>query len=101
MGPLRSGIVAMYRVDPTAVECVTAGDEILAFDRNNSRYLSLNRTAAELWPLLERGSTLEELRIALTNRWNVDDEQARADVMHLISWLAEAGMLSDAPTIDS
>jgi hypothetical protein len=87
----------MYRIDPDSIICRTVDNEMLALDLRNSRYLSINRTATVLWPLLERGSTFEQLQIALTDRWNVSDEQARLDVAGLLEALSNDGFLVPAP----
>ena len=83
----------MYRIDPNAIVTRPIEGEILAVDLQNSRYLSINPTATELWPLLERGSTFEELLQALTSRWKISNEQARADLDRFLGWLTASGLL--------
>jgi Coenzyme PQQ synthesis protein D (PqqD) len=83
----------MYQIDPDSIVCRAVDDEMLALDLRNSRYLSINRTATVLWPLLERGSTFEQLQMALTARWSVSDEQARFDVAGLLEALSNDGIL--------
>jgi hypothetical protein len=83
----------VYRIDPNAIVTRPIEGEILAVDLQNSRYLSINPTATELWPLLERGSTFEELLQALTSRWKISNEQARADLDRFLGWLTASGLL--------
>jgi Coenzyme PQQ synthesis protein D (PqqD) len=86
----------MYQIDPDAIVCRAVDDEMLALDLRQARYLSINRSATVLWPLLERGSTFEQLQVALTERWGVSDEQARLDVAGLLEALSGEGFLVTA-----
>jgi len=55
--------------------------------------LSLNETGVELWHLLETGSTREEMATSLTDIYEVDYDQALADVDEFIDTLEKAGCL--------
>jgi len=47
---------------------------------NDNRMHSLNRTASHIWALCEGSTTIDEAANALTAKFNVDIETARADV---------------------
>lgn len=58
-----------------------------------SGMLSLNETGVELWHLLESGSTREKMATSLTEIYEVDYDQALADVDEFIDVLEKAGCL--------
>ena len=55
--------------------------------------LSLNETGVELWALLEKGSTRDEMATSLTETYDVDYSQALADVDEFIAILEKAGCI--------
>lgn len=68
-------------------------DEVVILDLRTSRYLSLNRAGARLWPLLVAGTTRERLAQELVDAHQIDREVARRDVDRLVGQLAGAGVL--------
>ena len=71
-------------------------DEVLALDMERSIYLRLNRSGAMLWERLEDGATRSELIAALTDRFEVEPEEAAADVDAFIAACRERGLVRDA-----
>ena len=55
--------------------------------------LSLNESGVELWRLLEKGNSREELVAYLTENYEVDYDQASADVGEFIDTLEKAGCI--------
>ena len=55
-------------------------------DLSGGRYLSVNRSGALLWPLLQAGTSADVLVDRLATAFDLTPEQARADVD---AWLAE------------
>lgn len=53
------------------------------------RFFVLNATAEFLWSLLEQPQTAESMARHLTNRFDVSEEQARADVVAFLAELRE------------
>lgn len=53
--------------------------------------ISVNETGEFLWDLLEREQTLAALVSALTSAYQVESEQAEADVRAFLDRLAQAG----------
>ena len=60
-----------------------------------SKVISLNATAAYLWEQIQdKDFTPEELVALLTARYDVDAQQARADVDKLLASWREAGLIA-------
>ena len=56
-----------------------------------SGMISLNGTGSFIWDQLENDTTVEAVAKAVTDRYDVDGETARADAEKLINALAEVG----------
>jgi len=56
--------------------------------------IKLNESGAFLWKQLESGKTKEQMLAALLDEYDVDDEQAVADVDRFIALMTEAGLLA-------
>lgn len=56
--------------------------------------VTLNRTAAYLWTLLDENRSEDDLAIAVTDHFAVDREQALADVRIFLEELGKKGMLA-------
>jgi len=71
--------------------------EVVALDTRSSRYLSANRTATLLWPLLAEGTTREQLISRLAEATGIDRVRAGADIEAFLKPLRESGLLSSGP----
>ena len=71
----------------------TVGEEMIALDTVSSQYLSVNKTAAAVWPLLQEGCTRADIASALVERFGIEQERAGADADKLVSSLREMGLL--------
>lgn len=58
-----------------------------------SRVVFLNERCIYLWGCLERECSLKEMVGLLMNKFDIDDEEAEADVGEFIGKLKNAGML--------
>lgn len=56
--------------------------------------ISLNKTAAFIWDLLESEKTLEEIAAALAEKYEIDAETAAADAAELLASLKEVGAVA-------
>ena len=63
-----------------------AEGQVIALDLSGGRYLTINRSGALLWPMLQEGTTRDELVDRLVEEFELPPEQARADVD---AWLSE------------
>jgi hypothetical protein len=81
------------RLDAAAVQWRAIDDQLLMFDVRRARYLHANRSATVLWPLLERGATVGQLAEHLAAVASIEQERARRDVLVLVEWLRDGGLL--------
>ena len=84
---IKKDLVVRQVADTWAV-LPTAAD-VLDFDG----MLTLNETGVMLWKLLENESSLEELASALMQEYEVDREEALADVGEFVETLKKAGCI--------
>lgn len=90
-GPQPDGTVLKLRRD--AVDWLDVDGEIVILDMNKSRYMSINHSGAEIWRLLNRGATRQQLIDNLKELYGIDDDQATTDVDGFLSALSEHGLL--------
>lgn len=76
------------------VEWRLVDDEVIALDLRTSRYLGLNPTAALLWQRLAAGVTEAALIDEVTQAFEVDREQAAADVTTFLNDVENRGLLA-------
>jgi hypothetical protein len=79
----------------------TVDETVIMLDLRTQHYLSLNRSGAELWPLIARGARRDELVDELRDRYGLSDDDAVRDVEGLIDQLATAGLLDPGGGGDS
>jgi hypothetical protein len=68
-------------------------DTVIMLDLRTQHYLSLNRSGAELWPLITRGARRDELVQELRDHYGLSDDDAARDVGALVDQLTAAGLL--------
>jgi hypothetical protein len=83
----------MIRARPDDLECRATEDELVILDLRTQRYLSLNRTGAELWPLIVEGASQSELTQSLRERYALSEDVAARDVAALVTQLRDADLL--------
>jgi hypothetical protein len=69
------------------------GNELVIVDTLNNYMMTLNRTGAAIWSLLD-GRTIDDIATEITNRFDVALSQARDDVASFMTLLHERGLLS-------
>lgn len=80
---LRQGAVAWQQVE----------DETILLDLATSQYLGVNGSGSSLWPALADGATRDELVARLCEVYDVDDDQAAADIDAFLATCRERGYL--------
>jgi hypothetical protein len=70
--------------------------EVVVLDSRSWNYLGINSTGAELWPLVVRGATRDELVERLTGSYGIDIAVAERDVDAFVAGL-RARQLLGAP----
>ena len=87
----------------TQARLLPVGDEVAAkvidgeaiiINLVNGSYYSMVDAGAEVWSLIERGCSLDEIVESVAASYEVDEETARADVASLSSDLLEEGLVS-------
>lgn len=68
-------------------------DELVMMDLDRGKYFSLNPVATRIWTLLENPLTIDELCRILTDEYNVDIEQCRAEVREHLTEMTGAGLI--------
>jgi hypothetical protein len=81
------------RIRPDALEWREVEGEIVALDLRSNTYLAVNRTGAAIWSKLVSGAAQEDLVGQLTERFDVSEEQAGADLDALLAQLREQDLL--------
>lgn len=83
--------------DPQAVTRVIAGETLVVPVRQKVGDLSsifvLNACATTVWDGLDRPSTVDELTRRVTSSFEVEEDEARRDVVELLASLASMGLV--------
>lgn len=94
-------MTAEIKVRTADLEWQLVDGEVVILDLRTSCYLSLNRSAATLWPAVVAGTSRGALVDSLTASYGIDTQAADRDVDALVAQLADADLLEegeDAPT---
>lgn len=73
-----------------------AGEDVVVLDVEGSVYLKLNRSGRVLWERLAEPSTDADLRSALVDEFEVDEERASADVDAFLNELRRRTLLDES-----
>ncbi len=76
-----------YRLDPDKVVWREVDREIVTVDLTSAEYLAANSTAGTLWPLLDRGATVDEMVDAIMAEYDAPDDVIRRDVTEFVDGL--------------
>ena len=68
-------------------------DDLIVFNPASDTYFTLNRTAREAWELADGTRSASEIAAALADRYGVDLDQIRDDIVEIISGFKETGLL--------
>jgi hypothetical protein len=69
------------------------GAEVVMLNLNDGTYYGLDGAGAEIWKLLERTATVDEIVNALVELYDVDPARCREDVCTLLSHLVQRGLV--------
>ena len=72
------------------------GDELVALEPDVGRCFGFNNVAASVWRLLEQPKTLEQLRDALIEEYEVDLEQCSRELSELLADMSVKGLVTKA-----
>jgi len=81
-----------------AVELLEAdiADELVALDPNAGECFGFNNVATTVWRHLEEPKSLEQLRDALLDEYEVDSEQCTRELQELLDDLSAKGLVTTA-----
>lgn len=68
--------------------------EVVAVDLGLGRYVGINESGAQLWPMLQTGATTDALIARLIEIYGIDEDAARRDVHSWLKWLSQHELLA-------
>ena len=83
----------VIRLRPDSLVWREVEAEVVVYGIERSEYLATNPAGTLLWPMLADGATLENLAGALSERWGLSPERARADAQAFVAELRLQGLL--------
>jgi PqqD family protein of HPr-rel-A system len=76
------------------VQAFELDDELVLFDERDGRSFVLNRTGAAIWRLCGGQLNAEQIAATIGLQYQLDPEQAWADVEPLVASLRESGLVT-------
>ena len=90
-----------YEKDNSMVARQVAGEMILVPIRQNvgdlAHMYTLNDVASHIWQLINGGTTVDDIVSVMTQEYEVEAQQAEADVIEFLSQLEEIGAIVHRP----
>lgn len=83
---------ARVRIAPS-VYARAFGSEIILLEFHRGEYYGLDEIGAEIWRLLENGSTLAAAADAMVARYEVTREEALRDIVALVERMKEGSLV--------
>lgn len=76
------------------------GGEVAILDLEAGTYYGLDEVGNRIWSLIQRPTSVGEVRYALLNEYEVEPERCARDLISLLQSLADAGLVkvTDAST---
>ena len=74
---------ARLRISPS-VRSTAAGEDLVLLHLERGTYFTLNETGAWIWQQIGAGRTVSEIWSSLPERFAVDEEKAKSDVLALL-----------------
>jgi hypothetical protein len=88
--------VPVYRRAAKLLEA-DVDDELVALDPDAGQCFGFNNVAASVWRQLEQPRSFEQLRDALLDEYDVDEEQCTRELGELLGDLSARGLVTTAP----
>ena len=79
---------------PTQVMSRLVGDETVLLDLSSGIYFGLDGVGKRIWESVAEGNNLGQAVAVIVTEFEVDEEQAQADVIEFASDLVERGLLT-------
>jgi Coenzyme PQQ synthesis protein D (PqqD) len=87
--------VKRYRLREDGLSWRQIEDEIVAVDVATSTYVSANDSGTVLWQALTQSATRDELATLLADRFDLEVDQAGADVDAFLAQLEAQGLVDE------
>lgn len=69
------------------------GEETVVMNMSNGNYVGLNTVASQIWTLLEKPTTLQDIVKALTKMYDVSEQECQSESEECMSKLLEQQMI--------
>jgi hypothetical protein len=70
-------------------------DETVLLDLKTGMYFGLDGVGKRIWEAISEGLTLGEIAAVIVSEYEVEEDQAQADVIGFVSDLVERGLLAE------
>jgi hypothetical protein len=78
---------------PPQVMSRLVGDETVLLNLSSGTYFGLDKVGKRIWETVSDGQDLAQTIAVITSEFDVDEDQAEADVIEFTSELVERGLL--------
>jgi hypothetical protein len=90
------GLQSRLRPNEEEVAAKVMDGEAILINLSNGIYYSMDKVGGVVWELIEKRYSLEEIREAISGRYEVSPEQAQADVERLANELLQENLVLEA-----
>jgi hypothetical protein len=80
---------------PPQVMSRLVGDEMVLLDLESGMYFGLDGVGKRIWEAIGEGLTLGEIAAIIVSEYEVEVNQAQADVIEFVGDLVERGLLTE------
>jgi hypothetical protein len=86
---------SLYRRSEQALSA-EVGDDVVALHIAKGHCYGMEKVAAEVWNLLEQPASIEQLCAGLVERYEVEPERCRSEVVDLLRQFEQEGLVERA-----
>jgi hypothetical protein len=87
--------MATYRPSSDVVSTQLDDEEAVLLSLETQQYYSLNETGSRVWELLSDGHDVDAIATAISDEWEVTEDEARSYVQSFLDELAEEGLVEE------
>lgn len=88
--------MAMYRPSSDVVSTQLDEEEAVLLSLETQQYYSLNETGSRVWELLSEGQDVDAIAAAISNEWEVTEDEALRYVQSFLEELHDEGLVEEA-----
>jgi hypothetical protein len=70
-------------------------DDLVLFDEDLGKYFATGMVGADIWELIETPQSIDEICTTLMERYDVDEETCREEVLRFVEELISAGLATE------